>query len=80
MPSRRKKLRERVLQLYHCSPSHSKEIVIVGMTMSLDGFIHDRHGSVGALYPDFNTLSRTEPMREAIQNTGAVMMGRTHLR
>jgi dihydrofolate reductase len=50
--------------------------VILGMTMSLDGFIHDRSGSVGALYPDFNTLSSTEPMREAIQNTGAVVMGR----
>jgi dihydrofolate reductase len=50
--------------------------VILGMTMSLDGFIHDRSGSVGALYPDFNTLSTTEPMREAIQNTGAVVMGR----
>lgn len=50
--------------------------VIVGMTMSLDGFICDRDGSVGALYPDFDTLSTTEPMREAIQNTGAVVMGR----
>jgi dihydrofolate reductase len=50
--------------------------VILGMTMSLDGFIHDCSGSVGALYPDFTTLSTTEPMREAIQNTGAVVMGR----
>jgi dihydrofolate reductase len=49
--------------------------VILGMTMSLDGFIHDRRGSVGALYPDLATLGNTEPMREAIQNTGAVVMG-----
>ncbi len=49
--------------------------VIVGMTMSLDGYIHDRSGSVGALYPDLGALRDTEPMREAIQNTGAVVMG-----
>jgi dihydrofolate reductase len=46
------------------------------MTMSLDGFIQDRRGSVGALYPDFDALRDTEPMREAILNTGAVVMGR----
>jgi len=50
--------------------------VILGMTMSLDGFINDRSGSVGALYPDLAALQDTEPMRESIQNTGAVVMGR----
>jgi dihydrofolate reductase len=50
--------------------------VIVGMTMSLDGFINDRSGSVGALYPDLAALRDTEPLRESIQNTGAVVMGR----
>jgi dihydrofolate reductase len=49
--------------------------VIVGMTVSLDGCIQDRHGSVGALYPDLATLRTTEPMQEVIQNTGAVVMG-----
>jgi dihydrofolate reductase len=49
--------------------------VIVGMTMSLDGFVNDRHGSVEVLYPDLATLRHTEPLREAIQNTGAVVMG-----
>ncbi len=49
--------------------------VIVGMTISLDGFVQDRAGSVGALYPDLDTLRDTEPMREFIQNTGAVVMG-----
>ncbi len=49
--------------------------VIVGMTLSLDGYIHDRRGSVGALYVDLDTLGMTEPMQEAIQNTGAVVMG-----
>jgi hypothetical protein len=28
------------------------EKVILGMTMSLDGFINDRDGSVASLYPD----------------------------
>jgi hypothetical protein len=58
--------------------------VILGMTTSLDGFVNDRHacpgilreGSVQALYGDFATLRDSEPMREAIQNTGAVLMGR----
>jgi len=50
--------------------------VILGATMSLDGFINDRSGSVADLYPDFDTLRDSEPMRESIQNTGAVVMGR----
>ena len=49
--------------------------VIFGMTMSLDGFINDRDGGVGMLYPDFETLGATEPMQEAIRSTGAVVMG-----
>ena len=44
--------------------------------MSLDGFINDREGSVAALYPDLETWRDTEPGRESIQNTGAVVMGR----
>lgn len=50
--------------------------VIVGMTVSLDGFVRDSSGGVGALYRDFETFRNTEPMREAIQSTGAVVMGR----
>jgi dihydrofolate reductase len=49
--------------------------VIAGMTMSLDGFVHDHTGSVGALYPDLDSLRDTEPLREAIHHTGAVVMG-----
>jgi len=30
--------------------------VIVGMTMSLDGFVNDRNGSVARLYPDLSAL------------------------
>ena len=44
--------------------------------MSLDGFINDREGSVAALYPDLENWRDTEPGKESIQNTGAVVMGR----
>jgi dihydrofolate reductase len=50
--------------------------VILGATMSLDGFINDRSGSLAALYPDLDTLQDTEPLQESIRNTGAVVMGR----
>jgi len=50
--------------------------VVLGLTISMDGFINDRNGSVEALYSDLDTLRDTEPMRESIQNTGAVVMGR----
>jgi len=50
--------------------------VVLGTSMSVDGFINDRNGSVGALYPDLTTWRETGPGRESIQNTGAVVMGR----
>jgi dihydrofolate reductase len=50
--------------------------VVLGMTMSLDGFINDRNGSVEALYPDLAELRDIDPLKESIQNTGAVVMGR----
>jgi dihydrofolate reductase len=50
--------------------------VILGMTMSLDGFINDRNGSVAALYPDLADWRETDPGKESIENTGAVVMGR----
>lgn len=50
--------------------------IILGMTMSLDGFINDRNGSVAALYPDLVAWRETEPGRESIETTGAVVMGR----
>ncbi len=46
------------------------------MTMSLDGFINDRSGSVGTLYPDLTAWRETELGQESIKNTGAVVMGR----
>jgi dihydrofolate reductase len=50
--------------------------VVLGMTMSLDGFINDANGSVAALYPDLADLRDIDPLKESIQNTGAVVMGR----
>jgi len=50
--------------------------IIVGMTMSLDGFVNDRNGDTGSLYPDLPTLRDTPILAETIQNTGAVVMGR----
>lgn len=50
--------------------------VILGTTMSVDGFINDRHGSVEALYADLVSWPETHPGRQSIRNTGAVVMGR----
>jgi dihydrofolate reductase len=50
--------------------------VIIGTTMSLDGFMNDRNGDVSLLYPDLEALRRTEMLQEEIQTTGAVVMGR----
>jgi len=50
--------------------------VILGLTISLDGFAEDIHGSVGALYPDLDTLKETEYMNGSILTTGAVVMSK----
>ena len=50
--------------------------VIGGMIMSLDGFVNDRDGSVGRLYPDMEAMRETELLQEAMRTTGAVLMGR----
>jgi dihydrofolate reductase len=50
--------------------------VTAGMTMSLDGFIADRQGSASVLYPDLADLQDTDYMNAAIDETGAVVMGR----
>ena len=50
--------------------------IILGATVSLDGYINDRNGSVEVLYPDLDGLRETEVGKESIQNTGAVVMGR----
>jgi dihydrofolate reductase len=50
--------------------------VIVGTTMSLDGYINDQNGSVARLYPDMDALHNTEMLQNSMRQTGAVVMGR----
>jgi dihydrofolate reductase len=50
--------------------------VIVGTTMSLDGFMNDRQGSLSHLYPNLEDLRQTEMLQESMKRTGAVVMGR----
>jgi dihydrofolate reductase len=50
--------------------------IVVGTTMSLDGFVNDRNGDVSRLYPDLGELRKTEMLQESIRTTGAVVMGR----
>jgi dihydrofolate reductase len=50
--------------------------VIAGMTISVDGFVTDRHGDLGPLYTDLESLQDTDYMRDLIERTGSVLMGR----
>jgi len=48
--------------------------VIVGMTVSLDGYVEDGAGGVGRLYPDLADLGGY--LADSVARTGAVLMGR----
>ena len=50
--------------------------VILGMSVSLDGFIHDKDGSVNRLYADLQEIDYKEQFQDAIRMSGAVIMGR----
>jgi hypothetical protein len=50
--------------------------VVVGMRTSDDGFVADRNGDSSALYPDLEEIGENEVVREAIERTGAVILGR----
>ncbi len=50
--------------------------VTAGMTVSIDGFVADPQGSASRLYPDLADLEGTDYMNAAIEQTGAVVMGR----
>lgn len=50
--------------------------IVAGMTMSLDGFVHDARGSTAALYADLVDWRHQERGKSSIAATGAVLMGR----
>jgi len=50
--------------------------VILGLTISLDGFAEDSNGSVNTLYADLDLLKETEVMMDSILTTGAVVMSK----
>jgi len=57
--------------------------VIFGLTMSLDGYINDRNGSVERLYSDLavgnlqdDAIQNNQVMQEAMRSTGAVILGK----
>jgi len=50
--------------------------VVAGMTMSLDGFVSDPNGDAGPLFTDLAALRGTAYMEAAIEETGAVIMGK----
>jgi dihydrofolate reductase len=50
--------------------------VVVGMRVSVDGFVADREGSSSRLYPDLGELRENPVVQEAIENTGSVILGR----
>ena len=50
--------------------------VVVGMTISLDGFEADQNGNAGRLYPDLAVLRHTAYIKDLIEQTGAVLMRR----
>jgi dihydrofolate reductase len=50
--------------------------VLLGTTMSLDGFINDRSGDLNRLYPNLVELRKTKMLQESIKRTGAAVMGR----
>jgi dihydrofolate reductase len=50
--------------------------VIFGMRVSLDGYVEDRHGSSAPLYPDLETIAENPTVKDAIEKTGSVVLGR----
>jgi dihydrofolate reductase len=50
--------------------------VILGLTLSLDGFAEDLEGSVGKLYPDLDKLRDSSVLKESMRTTGSVVMSK----
>jgi len=51
--------------------------VILGLTISLDGFAEDENGSISPLYKDL--LRESDVMIDSILNTGSVVMSSDQL-
>jgi dihydrofolate reductase len=50
--------------------------VVVGISISLDGYINDETGSLSKLYPDFESQEFKDYVNKDIPRIGAVIMGR----
>jgi len=50
--------------------------LIIGTTLSLDGFMADRHGDLSPIYADLNEFRQSDFLQEQVRTTGAVVMGR----
>jgi dihydrofolate reductase len=50
--------------------------VVAGMRTSVDGFVADADGSSSRLYPDLGEIGENEVVKEAIEATGSVILGR----
>jgi dihydrofolate reductase len=50
--------------------------VVVGMRTSVDGFVADSEGSSSRLYPDLGEIQENPVVKEAIESTGSVILGR----
>jgi dihydrofolate reductase len=50
--------------------------VVFGARVSLDGYVADASGDHSQLYPDFEHIAENAVVKEAIERTGAVVMGR----
>jgi hypothetical protein len=44
--------------------------MVVGMTVSIDGYVADRNGNVGRLYPDLADLQGRDDMNTSVDPAG----------
>lgn len=56
--------------------TEARGVVRLFMSVSLDGLVATPAGDATPLYPDLAQLRQRDPLREMIESTGAVVMGR----
>ena len=56
--------------------SEPRGTAVLSMTISLDGFVNDREGSLARLYPNLEGLTDSEAYVRFMARIGAVVMGR----